>query len=159
MQPMGYGGPPAPMSPPGGGYEFGPFENATIEGVAKFARWWGILSLVGGALLVLFALGMAGLGAMHAVLPESTAAQAGSLGAVSAVVGMQALVFLSVGVFYLKSGGALRSVIDTQGNDVELLMNAMQTMKRAFQIEAIATVVGFFMGFILNIIIRIANSG
>jgi hypothetical protein len=158
MQPMGYGGAPPMNAPPGGGYEFGPFENDTIESVAKFARWWGILSLVGGALLVLFAIGMAGVGAMHAVLPESSAAQAGSLGAISAVVGMQALVFLSVGVFYLKSGGALRSVVDTQGNDIELLMNAMRTMKRAFQIEAIATVAGFFLGFILNIIIRVANS-
>jgi hypothetical protein len=67
-------------------------------------------------------------------------------GAVGVALIPTALVSIVGGIFYLQSGGALRMVVDTEGNDIRLLMDSMKALSRAFMIEAIAMMVAFVVG-------------
>jgi hypothetical protein len=142
--------------PPGGTYEFNPTENITIADVARYARLWGIISLVSGALVLLLGIGVA---AMGGAIAAATAGRAGasalSSSAAVAAIGIAlvptALVSIIGGIFYVRSGEALRSVVDTQGNDIALLTEAVRSLTLAFKIEAIAMAVGFVVGLAIGL--------
>lgn len=169
MQPMpgyGYGGPPPPQQQYGGApaaptYEFNSVENLTIESVAKYARLWGIVSLISGVLTLVMGIVVAV--AAGAVAAASAASHSSAnpimsnpaaLGAIGVALVPSAIVSIIGGVFYLKSGAALRSVVDTQGDDINLLTNAVRSLSTAFKIEAIAMAVGFVVGLIIGVVTR-----
>jgi len=138
----------------GGGYEFNQSENLTIASVAKFARMWGIISLISGVLVV-------GMGAVVALLAGAVAA-ASATSRSSTGLGPAAMAALGIalipsgvvsiigGIFYTKSGSALRAVVDTQGDDIRLMTEAMRSLSTAFKIEAIAMAVGFVIGLVIG---------
>jgi hypothetical protein len=51
----------------------------------------------------------------------------------------------------MNASSSLRLVVETQGNDIPLLMQAIQSLSRAFMIEAIAMVFSFVVSFSINI--------
>lgn len=172
MQPMspmpgygGYGGPPqygaqGGGAPPGPGYEFNEVENMTISSVAKFARMWGVISLISGILVLIMGVVvtiMAGAVAAASVASNSSGnplANSAVLGALGVALIPTSLVSIIGGIFYMKSGGALRSVVDTQGNDINLLTEAVRSLGVAFKIEAIAMAISFVLGLVLGVVMR-----
>lgn len=139
-------------------YEFNEMENATISSTARFARMWGIISVVSGVLVLILGILMVVL--LGAAVAADAATSGGSSGALkpSMVVALgfslipASLVSIIGGIFYFISGNSLKQVAETQGNDIPLLMNAVRSLSRAFMIEAIAMVVGFILGFIIGLL-------
>lgn len=146
------------MAPVAANYEFNEIENRTIASAARWAKLWGVISLVSGILLLILGILMvAVVGAMMAASAASGSSGAlkpGMIVAIGAGLIPSSLVSIIGGIFYLSSGSSLRRVVDTQGNDVQLLMNAMRSLSRAFMIEAIAMMVGFVAGFGIGIAMR-----
>ena len=160
MQPIaGYGPAPAAYGSPPNAYEFNELENLTIGEVARYSRIWGIISLISGVLLL-------GLGVVIAAMGGAIAAATAKTGGSNAFSSSAAVVALGValvpsaivciigGVFYTRSGTALRNVVDTQGNDIQLLTEAVRSLTLAFKIEAIAMAVGFVIGFGIGLVGR-----
>lgn len=162
MQPMagyGYGAPP----PPGGAqatYEFNEIENLTIADVAKYARMWGIISLVSGVLVVMMGIGMAVVAGAVTGASRSSSGPLSSPAAVAAIgvaLVPSGIVSIIGGIFYTRSGAALRAVVDTQGDDIRLLTDAIRSLSTAFKIEAIAMAVGFVIGFVIGLVGRVGG--
>jgi hypothetical protein len=150
MQPMGYGV-AGGYAPPAGArtYEFNEAENATIAGTARYARRWGVISIVVG--VIVLAAGVV-LAAMAAALDTSLGGKGVMLGAVGVALVPTSLVYFVGGIFYLRSGRSLLDVVETQGNDIPLLMGAVKSLSRAFMIEAIASAVAFVAGFAIGLV-------
>ena len=134
--PLPHQGPaPQPLNalPEGGVYEFDMVQNIKIAKCASRARTWGVISVILGILILL------GLVALVALVPST---EAGGMKGVVLWGSMAPLVFvyLGAGVMYFSAGGALRQVVDTQGNDIGLLLSGLNKMSIAFMIEAVLTV-------------------
>ena len=95
-----------------GEYEFTEPENRII---AKTALWSKILAIV--------------------MFVEAGVEILNSMNVVSAGI------YVTVGVFYLLGGKALKNVVDTQGNDVTLMMSALKKLGIAFLIRIIVTAI------------------
>jgi len=149
---MPYAPGPAPMAMVPG-YEFNESENATIASTARYARLWGIISVVAGILTLISGIGIT---ALFAALPASalasssasspTAFKPAMLVAIGVSLIPSAIVNIVGGIFYMRAGGSLQSVVETQGNDIPLLMDSVRALSRAFMIEAIAMLVAFVIG-------------
>ena len=145
--------PPVADAPPAaaeslsdGKYEFGHYENATIDKVAGRARIWGMISLIVGVLCVLSALGSA---IFSAQLPAELTKIL--LPIALAVLLPMGVVYLVMGKLYMDSGAELKQVVATQGNDVELMMRGINKMAGAFRIETIMTLVALVAGFVIGL--------
>jgi hypothetical protein len=150
MQPAGYGQPPpqpgygqpqpgfgAPgMGGYGGGYgnyEFNDLENGIIGKAAGRARTWGIISIVIGALYTLS-------GIFFFLAPTLL------INLATGIVG------IIVGVTFLGAGNSLRTVVDTQGNDMQHMMQAMEKLASAFMVQIVMAIVGFVLAAIAVLI-------
>ena len=168
MQPIAGYGPPmaggygAPAA--GGAYEFNEVENLTIADVARYARIWGIISLVSGVLVLFMGIGIAFMGGAIAAATAGRGGNSSMLSSSAAVAALGAalipsgIVSIVGGIFYTRSGAALRTVVDTQGNDIGLLTEAVRSLTLAFKIEAIAMAVGFVFGLAIGIVGRASGS-
>jgi hypothetical protein len=142
-------------APTGAWYEFNEGENFTIGETARYARLWGIISLVAGVLLLM--MGIFAAVAFAALVPATATGSSSALVKPAMVVAIgvslipSALVSILGGVFYMNASSSLRLVVETQGNDIPLLMQAIQSLSRAFMIEAIAMVFSFVVSFSINI--------
>jgi hypothetical protein len=116
-------------------YEFGPAENIVIGDCGGRARVWGVLCILAGAVqLVASLLNIIG------VLPGN-----------GAIFSLPAGVFnILLGVYFTRAGGAMKSVVDTQGNDISLMMDSLRSLSRAFFVQIIATAV--FILLVLGVI-------
>jgi hypothetical protein len=158
MQPMGYA--PAPgYGAAGPTYEFNELENSTIAGTARYARLWGIISLISGIILLLVGIFLAlAVSIIGVANMASGSSSPGISPAMITAIGValipSSLVSIIGGIFYISSGNALRSVVDTQGNDIALLTAAVRSLSRALMIEAIAMIVGFVLGLIIGIVMQ-----
>jgi hypothetical protein len=50
-------------------------------------------------------------------------------------------VYVTIGLFYLLGGKALKAVVNTQGRDVSLMMSALKKLRIAFTIRVIVTAI------------------
>lgn len=154
MQQNPYGAPQGNMGAPAptggqlstGRHEFGAVEDQAMRQAGKRTRMWGVVSLVLGALTVLGAIIISVLGV---ALPGP---MAGGMVA-GAVLGTSGLIQLSTGYFYVQSGSRIESVADTQGNDVEHLMQGLDKLGNAMRIESIVTIVLTLVGFVAGIVL------
>jgi hypothetical protein len=112
-------------------YEFSSVENETIAAAGARARTWAVLSIIFGALQLL--LGVATLGK-------------GGLTSIGYLVG--APVSVVVGVTILGVASALRSAVDTRGNDIGHVMQALKKLGTAYTIQIAVIVAGFSAGMI-----------
>jgi hypothetical protein len=118
-----------------GNYEFTESENAVIDKTASRAKTWGIISIVIGALQLFASLG--------AVVQPTLLGQAPG-----------GIVALVVGISFLGAGSSLKSVVQTQGNDIPHMMLALQKIGSAFFVQIIATIIGLvLLGLIMVLVI------
>lgn len=141
-----YGGPPPggapPGPPPGGGYgqppgaamghgayEFSDSENVII---GQAARWGQILAIVLFIVAVLDLLNCNPIGA--------------------AIDG-------AIGYFFLKAANSLKSVVDTQGNDVQHMMQSLDGVYTALLIRLIASAIKLAIVILVLIVVVIVAVG
>lgn len=141
----GAGGAPPGGTPPGGGglstgqYEFNDDENVTIERAGASSSIWAMCAIVGALLLGTLAglqLSLDNIRGAVLVLP---------LFLVCAVAGW----------LYFGTGKALKAVVDTEGNDVELLMQALDRLGTAFRNEVIVTVLAVVVFVVLSFVANV----
>ncbi|MCA9618682.1 MAG: hypothetical protein KC731_06665 [Myxococcales bacterium] len=106
-----------------GQYEFGDDENVSIERAGTSSSIWAICALVGAVLLGTLAFLQFHLDNLR--------------GAVLVVPLF--LVCAVAGWLYLGVGKSLKAVASTEGNDLELMMRALDRLAKAFRNEVIAT--------------------
>ncbi|MBX3185999.1 MAG: hypothetical protein KF819_03245 [Labilithrix sp.] len=145
--PPGYGAPPPSMGfgganpygapaamPPGmmggggayGQYEFNDMENAVIDKTAGRAKLWGIISTSIGALQILGSCGAIANPGMATYLPAG-------------------IIAIVIGVTFMGVGNSLKNVVQTQGNDVMHMMQALEKMGSAFMIQIVCAIIGFVL--------------
>jgi hypothetical protein len=111
----------APLSE--GQYEFRGDENDSIERAGTSSTIWAVCAMVGAALLGTLAFVQFSLDNLRGAI----------------LVLPLFLVCAVAGWLYIGVGRALKEVVATEGNDVELLMRALERMATAFRNEVIAT--------------------
>lgn len=111
-------------------YEFGDAENKTIGTTAGRARAWGVISLL--------------LGVGQLLLAFANTARASDLAQIIQASG--GAVSIVVGVVFIGVSASLESVVKSRGNDVALMMAALQKLSMAFGIQIGVAVVGFVVG-------------
>lgn len=133
--PYQQGGPPGGFAPAPsyGNYEFNEYENSVIDKTAGRIKLWGIVSIVIGGFQILSSCGMFANATYATNLP----------------VGIVGIV---VGVTFLGAGNALKAVVQTQGNDLMHMMQALEKMSSAFLIQMICLVVAFVLAAIVAVI-------
>ena len=131
------------------GFELSESQNVVVRNLASAAKLWGIVSVATGSVLFCTSVGLA----LFAVSQQSTAMSSSIVGTITLGLGPSAAVSLVCGWFYLSSARSLREVVDTQGNDIPLLVGAMDGLKRAFMIEAI----GFILAMVATMILHAAG--
>lgn len=136
-QGAGWGGGPGPAT---GQYEFNETENAVIGKTATRATLWGAFSLIAGVLMLLLVTGAA----IWLVATTSSAAPLLMLVVALPMV----IVYVAIGWSYVSAGRSLSKVVDTAGNDVQLLMNGLGKISTAFKIEVIVMIIAFVLGII-----------
>lgn len=127
------GGMGMPMGAQFGSYEFNDFENSIIDKTAGRAKLWGIISSVIGALQLLASCGMVANASLASYLPGG-------------------IIALVVGITFIGVGNSLKSVVQTQGNDMMHMMQAMQKLGNAFMIQIIATIIGIVLVAIIMVL-------
>lgn len=115
-----------PMGAQFGNYEFNDFENSIIDKTASRAKLWGIISTVIGGLQLIGSCGMVANASYATYLPSG-------------------IIALVVGITFIGVGNSLKSVVQTQGNDMMHMMQALQKLGSAFMIQIIATIIGIVL--------------
>ena len=134
--PPGYGGPPPPAgfgAPPGmlgggayGSYEFNDTENSVIDRAASRVKLWGIISTTICALQCFSSCGAVANPTFAANLPTG-------------------IVAIVVGISFMGVGNSLKSVVQTKGNDLMHMMQALDKMSGAFMVQIMCAIVGFVL--------------
>lgn len=107
-------------------YEFTEGQNAVIGKTASRTRIWGTLTLMGGVITLLIGL-----------LAALTSSQ--SFGAIAGIVYLLlAAIPIYLGVQFRNAGSALKSVVQTEGSDIEHLMVALGSLSQAFLVQLVA---------------------
>jgi len=109
-----------------GNYEFNDTENAIIDKAASRAKLWGIISTTIGALSCLSSCGSIASPGLITNLPTG-------------------IVAVIVGITFLGVGNSLKMVVQTQGNDLMHMMQALDKMSGAFMVQIICAIVGFVL--------------
>lgn len=144
--PPGYGAPPPSMgfaqNPYGapqmggamggsyGNYEFNDMENSIIDKTAGRAKLWGIISTTLGALQCLASCGAVASPGMASYLPAG-------------------IIAIVIGVTFIGVGNSLKMVVQTQGNDLMHMMQALQKMGSAFMIQIVCAIIGFVLAILI----------
>ncbi len=126
----GMGGAPGMMSGSYGNYEFNDMENAIIDKTAGRAKLWGIISTVVGVCQVLLSCGSFANPTFASNLPAG-------------------IIAIVVGVTFLGVGSSLKMVVQTQGNDLMHMMQALQKMGSAFMVQIVCAIIGFVLAVLI----------
>jgi hypothetical protein len=106
-----------------GQYEFNDMENSIIDKAAGRAKMWGwIACILGGLQFFGYSCGGFASPALWMSVP-------------------MAVVLFVVGIVFIGVGNSLKSVVQTQGNDIMHMMQAIQKMGSAFLIQSIAWII------------------
>jgi hypothetical protein len=132
--------PPSSGLNDGPGYEFTADEAARIAKLAWRVRVWGILALVSGII------GVLAFTAVWLVIAGRGWSQAGFLLASGVVMAPVMVVNAIIAVLYIGAGKSLRSIVDTQQQDIPHLMDGLERLGGAFRIETILGSIGIVMG-------------
>lgn len=106
------------MMPSASGYEFNEYENIVIKELADNASFFGTIGIVFGIL-----------GTLGAVV--SIASNANRPVSVVAVIGL-----LIQGIFARNAATRFHTVVNTQGNDIPLMMEALTQLQRYYIVTA-----------------------
>ena len=117
-------------------YEFSHKQNRTIEVAGRSVQIWGVAALSIGIISAIIGT------AVVAVTPDLTSTR--SLVQLSVLLPL-ALALLVMGKSYLSSGNALLGVVDTHGDDVDLLTVSLSKLSTAIKLEVIVTTVAIMI--------------
>ena len=115
-------------------YEFSDAENHTIRAAGSRTGVWGGISI--------------GVGVMNLLLGAGVLAKGGGLQASASLA--TGVVSIVVGATFLNIGKALKGVVETKGNDIGLMMGALQQLTKAVTIQIVVTCVAFVVGFAIG---------
>jgi hypothetical protein len=104
-------------------YEFDPRQNEIISDLAGGLRVVGLLLVILG---VLYLLGLFG-----------TIAQANRTRDVigpAILIGVSALIALSLGVWFRRSSASFRRIVETSGRDIDYLVTALDELRKSFSL-------------------------
>ncbi len=110
------------MSEQGSHYEFSADQNVVLEKTALWIRLFAWIMMVSAALMALGGL---------------LSGEAGSI-----VVLVLAAVYFMIGLTFRDASVSMNSVVDTQGNDIEHLMVALDKLGSALKTMAILVLIG-----------------
>jgi len=113
-----------------GNYEFNDMENSIIDKTASRAKLWGIISTVLGGLQCLASCGAVANAGMASYLPAG-------------------IIAIVIGVTFMGVGNSLKMVVQTQGNDLMHMMQALQKMGSAFMVQIICAIIGFVLAVLI----------
>jgi len=122
------------MSGSFGNYEFNEMENSIIDKTASRAKLWGIISIVFGVLNFMSSCGGFAKADMFLNLPTG-------------------IVGIVVGIAFLGVGNSLKMVVQTQGNDLMHMMQALQKMGSAFMVQIVVTIIGFVLALLIFMLV------
>ena len=110
-------GPPPPRTTFGKepGYEFSPEQNEVIAALASSMKFVGVISLLGGALLLV---------AGNVFLAKGDFS-----------VFVQAVLALIIGGLTVHAAGAFRRIVDSRGNDIGHLMTALGALRMLYRLQ------------------------
>jgi hypothetical protein len=124
----------SPYAPPGAGYvapptssgeyEFSDSENIVLRELAASMSFVGTFNVIGGILLVLL-----GVLAMFGVGP------------LALIYIVQGIVNFLVGIWTRSSAGAFLRVVQTEGNDIANMMQALGDLRRVYNLQKIVIIV------------------
>ena len=109
-----------------GSYEFSSQENETIGALAGAMKFVAVIELIIGILTAV--------AAVFAMLGNSM------LNFV--IYGVNALFSIILATMLMTASGYFRSVVDTKGNDIMLLMGALDALKRYFSLKRVLYIIG-----------------
>ncbi len=138
----------------GGNYEFNAAENQVIGTAGSRASLWGIVSLVGGGLMIVGGL----IATIFGIVTIASARYSSTRMAGAATMGagfvllMMALQPLISGKLYLDAGKALKTVVDTQGNDITHVLEGLAKLRNAIRLEAIVAIVAVVLGLMFTLV-------
>ena len=118
-----------------GQYEFGGDENVSIERAGTSATIWAVCAMVGAALLGTLAYVQFTLDNLRGAI----------------LVLPLFLICAVAGWLYLGVGRGLKEVATTEGNDIELLMGALERLAKAFRNEVIVTAIAVVLFAVLAV--------
>ena len=121
-----------------GSYEFNGEENMRIERAGSSSSVWAACAMIGAILLGILA-------GLQIYLKNVRGAL---------LVAPLFLMCAVAGWLYFGTGKALKEVVTTQGNDIELLMRALQRLTRAFRYEVITTIFALVLLVVLTFVVR-----
>jgi hypothetical protein len=113
-----------------GTYEFNDTENSVIDKAASRAKLWGIISIVVGVLQCFASCGALAKPDMATYFPTG-------------------IIAIIVGVTFLGVGNSLKAVVQTQGNDIAHMMQALQKMSSAFTVQIVCAILGFLLAILV----------
>lgn len=128
--PQGMGAAPGMMGGTYGNYEFNDLENSIIDKTAARAKLWGIISTTIGALQCLASCGAVANAGMASYLPTG-------------------IIAIVIGVTFIGVGNSLKMVVQTQGNDLMHMMQALQKIGSAFMIQIVCAIIGFVLAVLI----------
>lgn len=108
---------PQPAPKPAG-YEFTVAQNTTIQGLASRMKFIGILYLVFGGLVALGTIWL-----LTRSLPQ------GFVGC------LEVALFGFMGLWTAKAAGSFRMIVQTKGNDIAYLMNALEDLRKIYNLQ------------------------
>jgi hypothetical protein len=117
-----------------GSYEFNDVENQIIDKTAARAKLWGIISTTLGVLQLFGSCGAIASPMMASYFPAGVIA-------------------IIIGVTFIGVSNSLKMVVQTQGNDVGHMMQALQKMGSAFLVQIVCAVIGFVLAVTIFVIV------
>ncbi len=118
-------------------YEFNGEQNQLLSDLATKMTFVGIFAIIIGTLDVFWALYWLITTTWQAALEN----------------GIQAVMYLLIGIWVFKAAGSFRQIVLTQGNDIQNLMKALLEFKRLFTLLSSLLVIFLIFAFV-NIMAR-----
>lgn len=112
-------------------YEFSPSDESVIGGTARWVGIWAWFAMVGGAITAAGSL---------LTLPDGVEGLAFGT------------VYLIIGIYFRGAGRSLKSVVETEGNDVHHLLSALGSLQSAFKVMVIVAAIGIILGSLAAIV-------
>lgn len=112
------------------GYEFTDVQNATIERAARWIGFWSWIAIVTGFLT----------GIVPVLTGENMVG-----GIVTAVV------YVLIGMYFRDSAASMRSVVETEGDDIPHLMSAVDKLASAFKVMGVLVILAVVVGLVAGI--------
>ena len=119
------------------GYEFSAGQNSVFSGLAGAMKFVGIVSAVLGALTL----------APVFVQPVALL-----------INGPQAALLIAIGIWTTRASNSIRAIVDTQGNDINHLMAAMEGLSRLYRLQR-AMMILAMVAVIIVILVLVTTGG